>query len=49
VQPEELIMSDDKKPEAPVDDKATKPGVTPVDKDTQEDAAEERKETGGYQ
>lgn len=42
-------MPDDKKPQPPTDDKAVKPGVQPVDKATQEEAAEERKDTGGYQ
>ncbi len=38
-------MPDDEKPQAPAD----KTPVKPVDKGAQEEAAEERKDTGGYQ
>jgi len=48
-QPRTVPMTDDKKPAPPADDETAKPAVQPVDEGAQEDAAEERKETGGYQ
>jgi hypothetical protein len=41
--------TDDTQPASPTPDQAPKPAETPVDQDAQEEAAEEREKTGGYQ